>query len=103
MKAETRFNTEDIVYFLSTEPNYIDQHYLKVGEIFIIKGKIGNINITGKYGGEYDVEYQVYINALGSMKKIRVHESMLAGNREELGNMVANDFYVSGETHYEEV
>lgn len=101
MEIKTRFDSGDIVYFLSTDPNCVDdkEHYWKTGEVFIVKGKVGLVHITGNHDKNYEVEYSVYIRALDGVKQINVSEEMLANNREELGNMVADDFYVSGETH----
>jgi len=99
MKVKTKFDVGDTVYFLSAEPDYIDQnnsdHHLKIGEVFVIKGKVGNIHITGKSENKYDVEYRVCIRALGGVNEIGVHESMCASDIVQLGVNVSNCYYVS--------
>lgn len=100
MKIETKFNSKDIVYFLTGNQELLDNyssHIIKTGEVFVVKGQIGLLHITGNFGDEYEVEYDVYVKVENGIKQIRVHESMCAADPTELGHNVTNCYYRSGE------
>lgn len=97
MKIETKFNPQDIIYFLTSERDYRDteDHNLKTGEVFVCKGEVHKININGTFDGKYDIEYVVYIRAYGQGRRINIHEDMCAANIPQLGLNVSNYYYIS--------
>lgn len=100
MEIKTKFNIKDIVYFLTTNQDYLDnaEKTLKVGEVFVCKGEIGQIDI--QYNNEsHDIIYSVYIKVLNETKLIRVHENFCAPDLTQLGVNVTNRYYKSGENN----
>jgi len=99
MKIETKFNSKDIVYFLTVNHDNLDDcnRTLKTGELFVVKGEVGRISITGNFGGECEVVYEVYINVNNGVKTVNVHEDFCAPNPTQLGVDVTYRYYLSGE------
>lgn len=101
MEIKTRFNTEDIVYFLTAESDYLDnvEKTLKVGEVFVCKGEVGEIDIKYNNNENYDIVCSVYIKVLNGIRQVQIHEDFLAPDPTQLGVNVTNRYYKSGENN----
>lgn len=101
MEIKTKFNTKDIVYFLTANQDYLDnaEKTLKVGEVFVCKGEIGQIDIQCDYIESHDIVYSVYIKVLNGTKLVRVYEDFCAPDPTQLGVNVTNRYYKSGENN----
>lgn len=101
MEIKTRFNTKDIVYFLTTNQDYLDntEKTLKIGEVFVCKGEVGQLEIFCNNNENHDIVCSIYINVHNGTKMVRVHENFCAPDPTQLGVNVTNRYYKSGENN----
>lgn len=99
MEIKTKFNTKDIVYFLTANQDYLDnaEKTLKVGEVFVCKGEVGQLEIQCYNNESHDIICSVYIRILNGTKLVRIHEDYCAPDPTQLGVNVTNRYYLSGE------
>lgn len=101
MEIKTRFDTKETVYFLTANQDYLDnaQKTLKVGEVFVCKGEIGQIDIQSNYDNNNNIVCSIYIRVLNGIRLVQVHEDFCAPDPTQLGVNVTNRYYKSGENN----
>ena len=99
MKIKTKFNAKETIYFLTANQDYLDNNEkkLKIGEIFVCKAEIRQIDIQSNYDESNDIIYSVYIRVNNGRRLVRVHEDFCASDLMYLGLDVINKYYKSGE------
>ena len=101
MEIKTKFNIKDTVYFLTANQDYLDndERTLKLGEVFVCKGEVGQIDIHCNYTETHDNVCSVYIRVPNGTKQVQVHEDFCAADPTQLGVDVTNRYYKSGENN----
>lgn len=97
MEIKTKFNTKDVVYFLTSYQDFLDnEKTLKLGEVFVCKGEVEQIDIQYNYNETYNIIYSVRIKVFNGTKSVQVDENFCAPDPTQLGVNVTNRYYKSG-------
>jgi len=93
MEIKTKYNEEEVVYFLTKNTDLCDRDvYSKIGEVFICEAIIISISIDVEDG---KTEITNHLQTTGTRAFIKIDENFCAPDITQLANDVANRYFVS--------